>query len=75
MIDKLPTISFLSFFEQNEKKLDFKISFNEKFIHNILRVAKFPAKLTSICSIRVKFLELNLGYLFEAPTMPAPFSD
>ena len=41
---------------------------------------KFPAKLTSICSIRVKSLELNLGFfdytrkIFAAPTMPALFS-
>ena len=35
---------------------------------------KFPAKLSSICSIHVKSLELDLGYIdytrkiFEAPT-------
>ena len=81
MIDKLPTITFLSFFEQTEHKLDFTVSFKVIFIHNILQMEKFPAKLTSICSIHVKSLELNLGFfyqtrkIFEAPTMPAPFLD
>ena len=51
------------------------------FIHNNLRVEKPAAKMTSICSIGLKSLELNLRYfdytrkIFEAPTMPAPFSD
>ena len=62
VIDKLPTITFLSFFEQTEHKLDFTISFKVIFIHNILQMEKFPAKLTSICSIHVKSLEFNLGF-------------
>ena len=44
VIDKLPTITFLSFFEQNEQKLDFTISFNVIFIHNNPQVEKFAAK-------------------------------
>ena len=81
MIDKLPTITFLSFDEQNEQKLDFTVSVNVIFINYNLRVEKLPAKLTSICSLRVNSLELNLGCfdytrkIFEAPTMPAPFLD
>ena len=75
MIDKIPTITFLSFDEQNEQKLDFTISVNKMCIHHNLRVETFPAKLTSIFSLRVKSLQLNLGCfdytrkIFEAPTM------
>ena len=75
MIDKLPTITFVSFDEQTEQKLDFTISFKAISIHYNLQVEKFPANLTSICSIRVKSLELNLGCfentrkIFEAPTL------
>ena len=46
MIDKLPTITVLSFDEQNEQKLDFTISVNVIFNHYNLRVEKFPAKLS-----------------------------
>ena len=80
MIDKLPTLTFLSFDEQNEQKLDFTISVNVIYIHYILRVEKFSARVTSTCSLRVKSLELNFGCfdytrkIFEAPTDLVPFS-
>ena len=79
MFDKLPTITFLSFFGQTEEKLDFTIFVNAIFVHYNLRVEKFPANLTSICSIRVKSLDLNLGCfdstrkIFEAPTFSELF--
>ena len=75
MIDKLPTITFLNFYEQNEQKFDFTISVFVTFIHYNLRVENFPARLSSICSLRVKSLEPNLGCfdytrkIFEAPTL------
>ena len=81
MIDKVPVKTFLSFGEQNEQKLDFTISVNVIFLHYNLRVEKTPAKFTSICSLRLKFLEPNLRCfdytrkIFEAPTRPASFSD
>ena len=81
VIDKLPTITSLSFDEQKEPKFDFTISINVVFIHYNLRMETFAAKLTSFCFLRVKSLELNLGCfdftrkIFEAPTMPAPSSD
>ena len=81
MNDKLPTITSLGFDEQNEQKFNFTIAIIMIFYHYNLRVEKFPAKMNSICFLRVESLEFNLGCfdftrkIFEAPTMPAPFSD